>query len=291
VAVQVQELEVMRKPRKNATSFSHIAKPASVSAILALAVATGLQAAEPGGAVPSVTPMDSTVLPNAPQVGDKPSAGPSAAPAAPSAAAPVPGAGGAAPAVQPSEVIGSPDWPCIQRKMTTISPAQVWDGPPLDDVKGWEADEKIAELMPYLESRRVSLEEAEKAIKAFAESVPAAERDQKLTLLFAGVLNRVNSDRQFVMERVEEFQRRQKARAEELEREGLKLAEMNQTIPAAEQLGPRDSKLTPEQKEYDWNARIFAERQQNLTMACEIPVLIEQRAYEIARLIRAQMSS
>jgi hypothetical protein len=283
----------MRKPRKHATSLSHIAKPAAVSAILALAVATGLQAAEPGGAVPSVTPLDSTVLPNAPQVGDKPSTGPSATPPPPSAAAPMGPApsGEAAPPVSPAEVKGSPDWPCIQRKVTTVSPAQVWDGPPLDDVKGWQNDEKIAELTPYLESRRVSLEDAEKAIKDFAESLPAAERDQKLTLLFAGVLERINSDRKFVMDRVEEFQRRQKARAEELEREGLKLAELNQTIPAAEQLGPRDAALTPEQQEYDWNARIFAERQQNLTMACEIPVLIEQRVYEIARLIRAQMSS
>ena len=39
--------------------------------------------------------------------------------------------------------------------------------------------------------------------------------------------------------------------------------------------------LTPEQQEYNWNARIFQDRQQNLTMACEIPTLIEQRAYDL----------
>jgi hypothetical protein len=238
--------------------------------------------------------MESTVLPNAPQVGDKPSSSaPTVTPKAPSvgATAPATPAGEAPPPVSPEEVKGSPDWPCVQRKVLMITPAQVWDGPPLDEVKGWEGDEKIAELTPYLESRRISLEDAEKAIKEYAESLPAAERDKKLTLLFAGFLQRINSDRQFVIGRVEEFQRRQKARAEELEREGGKLAEMNQEIPPAEQLGPRDAKLTAEQQEYDWNARIFAERQQNLTVACEIPVLIEQRAYEIARLIRAQMAS
>ncbi len=251
------------------------------------------RAEDPGTEVPIVSPAESTVLPNAPEVGDKPSAGPSATPLAPSpgaspAAAP---SGGDTPTVSPAEVKGSPDWPCVQRKVMTITSAQIWDGPPIDDVKGWENDEKIAELTSYLQSRRIPAEDAEKAIKAYAESFPAAERDKKLTQLFASVLKKINSDRQFVIRRVEESQRRQKARAEELEREGRKLAEMNQEIPPEEQLGPRDTELTPEQQEYNWNARIFAERQQNLTVACEIPVLIEQRAYEIAQLIRAQMSS
>lgn len=185
---------------------------------------------------------------------------------------------------------GSPDWPCIQRKVYRITATQIWDGPPIDDLKGWEDNDKISELTPILESRRVPVEEAEAAIKEFAESYPEAERDKMLTMLFAAVLSSVNTDRKFVMNRIEEFQRRQHARSEELEREGIKLAEMNQEIPAAEQLGPRDAKLTPEQQEYNWNARIFQERQQNLTVACEIPVLIEQRAYEISRLIRNQMS-
>ena len=179
----------------------------------------------------------------------------------------------------------------MQRKVSSITPAQIWDGPSIDDAKGWEDDEKIAELTTYLESRRVPVEDAEKAIKAYAESIPAAERDKKLTQLFASVLAKINSDRNFVIGRVEDFQRRQKARADELEKEGQKLAQIDQEIPAVEQLGPRDTKLTPEQQEYNWNARIFQERQQNLTVACEIPVLIEQRAYEIAQLIRAQMSS
>jgi hypothetical protein len=135
------------------------------------------------------------------------------------------------------------------------------------------------------------LDKAETAIKEYAQSLPAAERDKKLTGLFASVLSKINSDRQFVMGRVEEFQRRQKARAEELEREGRKLSESNQEIPAEEQFGPQDTKLTPEQQEYNWNARIFQDRQQNLTVACEIPILIEQRAYELSKLIRAQMSS
>ena len=99
----------------------------------------------------------------------------------------------------------------MQRKVETISSAQVWDGPALPDEKDWQNDNKIRELTSILESRRVPLEDAEKAIKEFAQAQPEAERDQKLTQLFASVLAKINSDRKFVIGRVEEFQKRQKA--------------------------------------------------------------------------------
>jgi hypothetical protein len=188
----------------------------------------------------------------------------------------------------PSAILASPDWPCVQRKVPVVSPAQVWDGPPIDGIK--EFDPATRDLTELLESRRVSPEDAEKAIKEYGAQFPeGAERDKKLTELFAAFLNEINTDRQFVMGKVEEFQKRQKGRAVELEREGQTLADKG--IAATDELLPTETKLTPEQQEYNWNARIFQERQQNLTMACEIPVLIEQRAYEIGRLIRGLMKS
>jgi len=187
----------------------------------------------------------------------------------------------------PSAVLGSPDWPCVQRKVPIISAGQIWDGPSIENIKDF--DPAVRNLTDILESRRVSTEDAEKAIKEYAASIPEAERDQKLTELFASFLHDINTDRQFVMGKVEEFQRRQKARAAELEREGQKLAEKG--LAATDELLPTETQLSPEQQEYNWNARIFQERQQNLTLACEVPTLIEQRAFEISRLIRAEMKS
>jgi len=183
-----------------------------------------------------------------------------------------------------------PEWPCIQRKVTTLTSVQIWDGPPTEELKGWEDDEEVRELTDLLESRRVPLEDAEKAIKTFAEKQPADQRDEKLTLLFASLLNKTNKDRQFVLRQIVKYQKRQKARALALERQGRELEEKKQAIPAQQQMDTMLT-LTPEQEKYQWDARIFREREQNLTMACEIPVLIEQRVYEIGRLIRAQMTS
>lgn len=271
----------------------------SVAALLSLLAVSALQAqtaAPPAGGAPAdVQPAPELAPGLAPGVvpGARPGGAPMGPPPgaanpayAPDAAAPTPGEN-AAIKFSPSEVIGSPDWPCVQVKVATISPAQVWDGPPIDGLENF--DDTIRDLAEILESRRVPPEEAEKAIKEFAAAQPEAERDKRLTELFASLLGKTNTDRQFVLGKVEEFQRRQKGRALELEREGQKLAEKN--LAATEELLPTETKLTPEQQEYNWNARIFQERQQNLTMACEIPGLIEQRVYEIARLIRAQMKS
>jgi hypothetical protein len=293
----------MQKMKTVATLLSG----ALLAGALALAVHAAEPAAQPGAdAAPdpnAVTPAMPNVLPNAPKVGDtapssegttapkQPYVPQAAAPGAPGAA-PVPAGEGGAPAeaISPAAVAGSPDWPCVQRKVSAISAAQIWDGPSIDGLKV-ENDEKIQELSSYLVSRRITNEEAEKAIKEYVATLPAGDRDKKLTELFATVLAKVNSDREYVMHRIEVFQKRQKGRAEEIEREGQKLSAKDQVIPAEEQLGPRDAVLTPEQQEYNWNARIFQERQQNITVACEIPGLIETHVYDIAKLIRAQMQS
>ena len=85
----------------------------------------------------------------------------------------------------------------------------------------------IRDLTEVLESRRVTPEDAEKAIKEYAAKMPEAERDKKLTELFASVLSEINTDRQFVMvegrgvpEAPEGARRRARARGPEAGREG-----------------------------------------------------------------------
>lgn len=179
------------------------------------------------------------------------------------------------------------DWPCVQRKVVTLTAAQMWDGPPIGDEQSWRNDKAITDLTPYLVSRRVDMDAAEEAIRKFAESVPEAERDQKLTQLFDAVLHETNSVRSTVVNGVEKFQQRQRARSQRLEQQGTEIAALNDRAAKGESVTAELAKL---QNEYDWNARVFKERQDNMTLACEVPVLIEQRAYAIARAIRNHMS-
>jgi hypothetical protein len=181
----------------------------------------------------------------------------------------------------------NPDWPCVQRKVVELTAAQMWDGPPIDkNNTEWLNHDEIRNLARTIISRRIPLPDAEKAIKEFAAKYNGKERNEKLTLLFTGALNLTNDERKTVMNGIERFQKRQVARAEALEKEGVDIAKLK-TGEAAEVIPDRP--LTPEEQKYHWDARIFQERQQNLPLACEIPELIGQRIYEIAKLIRAQM--
>jgi len=180
----------------------------------------------------------------------------------------------------------NPDWPCVQRKVAMLSSAQMWDGADVDDLTQWRNNEQITKLVAVLASRRVPIEQAATAIAQFAAAQPPDQRDDALKLLFAGLLSAVNSDRAVVMSGIERFQRRQKARAAEIERQGAALRQLRERAASDDKAR---AELAAVQEQYNWDVRVFTERQQSLPLACEVPVLIEQRLFELGREIRARM--
>jgi hypothetical protein len=190
------------------------------------------------------------------------------------------------PQVRPADA-ASADWPCTQRKVAKLTSAQMWDGAPVDDLTQWRDNEATTKLIAVLTSRRVPLEQATAAIAEFAAAQPQEKRDETLKLLFAGLLSTVNTDRAIVMRGIERFQERQKARAAEIERQGTVIRQLRER--AASDESARTALATAEDR-YKWDVRVFSERQQSLPLACEIPVLIEQRLFELGREIRSRMS-
>ena len=180
------------------------------------------------------------------------------------------------------------EWPCVQRRVETLTVAQIWDGPSIEGVKGWFREPGIPDLIEVLASRRVPLAEAEAAIKAFAEAQPQDKRDEKLTLLFAGLFDKVNSQRRTVMSGIVKYQKSQIARAKELERQSTELGKLERT----QKLGQEDTpELAQVREKFTWTQRIFQERQSSIPLACELPVLIEERLYALTRAIRSLMTS
>jgi len=179
-------------------------------------------------------------------------------------------------------------WPCVQKKVEVLSVSQVWDGPAIEGLKGWYQDKDITLLMDRLASRRVPVAEAEAAIKKFAEKQPDAARDEKLTLLFAGLFDKVSGQRRSVLAGIEKYQKAQRERAAELERQGTEIAELEKK-PATDEAA--EKALEQAREKFNWAQRIFQERQQNIPLACELPVLVEERLYAMAQAIRANMKS
>lgn len=180
----------------------------------------------------------------------------------------------------------NPDWPCIQKKVENISVAQVWDGPDVDTSQGWQDNAAVKDLLPLLTSRRIPVEQAEAAIKKYADSLGADQRNAGLTLLFAGLFDTLNTQRRTVVNGMSRYLRAQKDRAAAVEQLGTELADL-QAKPGKDE--EAEKKIDEMQQKYDWESRIFQERQSNIPIACEIPGLIEERLYALARAIRANM--
>lgn len=190
------------------------------------------------------------------------------------------------------QAVQKDEWPCVYRKVPELSAATIWDGPPITDTTSWHSDDAIRKLSQYLISRRVKPEEVEAAIKKYAASLPADQHDAKLTELFSAVLTRTNEDRKTVMHGIEKMHKQQVERSKEIEKEALALQpeEQAEAENSSQEAGVAGKESDAETK-YKWELRAFQEKQANIPLACEVPQLIDERAGDIARTIRAEMKS
>ena len=173
-----------------------------------------------------------------------------------------------------------PDWPCIQRLVPEIAPAVIWAGPALDSVDGHEASPAIDQLAAELAARRVPLAEAQEHVDAFAKTLDDQQKDEQLTRLFARTLEIINRDRTSIIEGIKKYARGERALAESITEKNDRLSEL-----PADRVLEREALIA----ERDWDIRIYDDRRSSLTYLCEQPVLLEQRAFALARAIAGQL--
>jgi hypothetical protein len=170
-----------------------------------------------------------------------------------------------------------PDWPCVQRKVPALTVALMWAGPPPDD--RWQEDDKLNELARTLAPRRVPVEEAADAAAAEVAGLPPEARAERLADLFAAVLERINAERGAVIAGIGRYARRQSQEADRVEALQQELVDL-EAAPTAD----RDEARVVELREtLAWETRVYRERAQSLTYVCETPVLLERRAFDLAR--------
>jgi hypothetical protein len=79
------------------------------------------------------------------------------------------------------------------------------------------------------------------------------------------------------MNGIERYFRRQRAFAEKIRFETLQLRDLQDAVDHDQ------SKLDELTNRIDWDSRIFEERRRTIGYVCEVPVLIEQRLFALAR--------
>lgn len=176
-----------------------------------------------------------------------------------------------------------PAWPCVQRRVPTIAAGAVWAGPDSVTAGEWGKDFEAAALAQKLASRRTPLDEVDALIEEFAKKA-GADKAQRLTRVFAGVLELVNTERNRILEGIERYAKGQNALAERLRREA------DTVSAAADRPGvevPREVREV--QSQFVWDKRIFEERRQALTYVCETPALLERRVYDIAQKLQQHL--
>ena len=169
-----------------------------------------------------------------------------------------------------------PDWPCVQRLLPEIAGGMVWAGPPLDEVDEPKDDRAFNALSKELAARRVPIEEAEQQIGDYAgENGPDA-----LAALFKATLEIINDDRASIINGIKKFSRGQRLLADKINAKNQELETMDRSDVLA-----RDTAVA----ERDWDIRIFEDRRKSLTYLCEQPVLLEQRAFALARSLASHL--
>lgn len=173
-----------------------------------------------------------------------------------------------------------PDWPCVQRRQPALSVGQIWGGPPPDDAaQAHVEDPDVQRLAQVIALRRTPLPEAEGLVRDFAGAHDASA----LVGLFLAAFDHIQHQRNRVMEGITRYAHKQEA----LE---VRIEDLRHEFARLDQAEPKDfDALDKIEEQIDWSTRIFQDRQQSLTYVCETPVVLEQRAFALGRIIAAQV--
>jgi len=159
----------------------------------------------------------------------------------------------------------------------------VWAGPPLDDaIEKWKNDAKVSALVPKLAARRTALEEAKKAVTEFL-SGSATEKTETGKLLFAGLFETLNAQRNSVLNGLERVTRKQREAADKIRSDALALQALQDTSP------PDQPKIDDLSNQLIWETRIFEDRRRVIGFVCDVPTAIDQRLFALGRVIQQEM--
>lgn len=171
-----------------------------------------------------------------------------------------------------------PTWPCIQRKVTGLTPALMWPDIPAETDLPEAQDSAVKELAAALSLQRVDMDHAAELVAEFT-----AAQGHDATLLaqvFARTFHALETRRGRIINGIGDFSLGQ---IELSKRVDATRAQMDALMA---QDAPDYDKVDALEEQLDWDERIFIDRQQSITYLCETPVLLEKRLFAISQLLQ-----
>ena len=176
-----------------------------------------------------------------------------------------------------SATFDDPTWPCIQRKVETLSPALMWpaDFAALAPVEG--STDAIDDLAATLSLRRLDEDQLRAAIERFDA---AAAGPDAMAHVFQRVFDRMANRRTKILDGIAEYSLGQIDLAQRIEAARADMdAQMDRDTPDFDRVDALEEQIA-------WDERIYNERRTSLTYVCETPQLLEQRLYAIAQILQ-----
>ncbi|MFN3208044.1 MAG: hypothetical protein ACE369_03415 [Roseovarius sp.] len=184
------------------------------------------------------------------------------------------------PAASMAADYSDPTWPCVQRKVETLSLGLMWPiAVPEDEIADAALAAEIDDLAGTLAVRRLDIEELRAEVEAFAERWPE-DTTAHLSRAFAQTFHSLNTRRTQIISGIGDFSLGQIALAEKID--GMRL-EMDSAMAVDE---PDYDRIDDLEEKLDWDQVIFSDRQQSIVYLCETPQLIEKRLFAIARMLQ-----
>lgn len=186
-----------------------------------------------------------------------------------------------------ASAFGDENWPCVQRKVEHLSWGQMWTGPALPEVTRWRQDKEMSRLVPLLTARAIDLD----ALAADIGAVKATEtesRDERLTRLFASAFSEIDQERYRIVGGISGFAEKQRRLSEQIDKKREDLIVLEARAKETDDNDAWDAFEELEDQVF-WDTRIYQDRQRSITYICESPVLLEKRAFAIARMIMAEL--
>jgi hypothetical protein len=173
-----------------------------------------------------------------------------------------------------------PTWPCIQRKVENLSAGLMWSLPTQDATSpvGDALTADIRALAGTLSLRRIPLEDTKPQIEAFAARHNGDA--EVLGQVFTAVFKPLNTRRSRIISGIGDFSLSQITLAAQIDSTRVELeAQTDKDDPDFDRIDLLEEQL-------DWDQIIFSDRQRSIQYLCETPVIIEQRLFEIARMLQ-----
>jgi hypothetical protein len=184
---------------------------------------------------------------------------------------------GAAPAV--AEEIR--DWPCDAPLTERFDPVQVWGSTlPRPLAAGWRQDAAVRDVVEFAANPENPPGQGAKRIAAFAAPL-GTDREERLMMVFAGLLDQFNLLRGFVIEGVRDFVLRAKILREAIERNEAAVSALPTQAREEERLGYLEAR--------SWDARQMDDALEEAAFLCRRYGYLDKKLRELTAGIRAAL--